>query len=307
MKNKIKFLYPHIYKFIESCPLSDNELITQNGVVKNDKLQCALSNFINEIEQNYDNITKNTFNYKNNLELKRLSENNSKSKKLLFFYQLSEDIYNVIATLNNPYPNNQDLYFKLAYNGIQQFRAITTLYLTGCDYSIIPLFRTLYENLIIFLFLAKHPELQSDFIDHIYVNYHKVQENSQSAATESKSDFDYAVDNHLEGFDKTYGWTAKVIKKKTDRKLEYMANEVGLSSYSTVYKLACNFVHSSSLAITVSVEKPEEDITNLFLEATIDLIVEHLITLAKKVSISNTSNIIILNILYHIKDEFMKS
>lgn len=308
MKHKINDLYTYITAFLKTCPFSDDELINQNGVINNEKFQFALNSFINQIEQNYDNITDKSFENKKDFEKDRLQETNSKSKKLLYFYQLCEDIYNVLATLNPPYPNDQDLYFKLAFNGVQHFRAITTLYVAGCDYSIIPLYRTLYENLIIFLFIAKNPILQNDFIEHFHIDFHKILEDSQTVTTEAQTNFHSAVDSHLEGFEKTYGWTAKVIEKKADRKLEYMAEKVGYLSYSPVYKLACNFVHSSSLAITVSnVEKPADDFTYLFIDSAIDFIVDHLVTLAQNISIPKSSYLIIMNILYHVKDDLLKS
>lgn len=308
MKHKINDLYTYITAFLKSCPFSDDELIKQNGVINNEKFQFALNAFINQIEQKYDNITDKSFENKKDFEKDRLHEDNSKSKKLLYFYQLCEDVYNILATLNTPYPNDQDLYFKLAFNGVQHFRAITTLYVAGCDYSIIPLFRSLYENLIIFLFIEKHPELQIDFIEHFHIELHKILEDSQSVTENSHNNYDTVIDSHLDGYDKTYGWTAKVIEKKANRKLEYMAKEVGYLSYSPIYKLACNFVHSTSLGIaSTNVEKPADDFTDLFLNNSIEFISDHLVTLAKNISIPKSNYIIILNTLYHIKDDLLKS
>ena len=146
------------------------------------------------------------------------------------------------------------------------------------------------------------------YIDSCHIERHKILDDLQSVTEYSQNNYDTVIDSHLDGYDKTYGWTAKVIEKKANRKLEYMAKEVGYLSYSPIYKLACNFVHSTSLGIaSTNVEKPADDFTDLFLNNSIEFISDHLVTLAKNISIPKLNYIIILNTLYHIKDDLLKS
>lgn len=302
MFSKINDLHLYISTLLKECPIKDDDLVEENGIINDDDLKRLLNTVVSDIEKSSDNIIKNSFSGKVSFEKDNLSDDKNYSHKLLFYYQLCEDIYNTLTRLNAPYPNDEEIYFKLALNGLQQFRAITSLYISGCEYSIIPLFRSLYENLIIFLFIAKHPELKNDFLEHFNVEFHKIIEDSNLSTDESKQNFNSTINSHLDGFETSYGWTAKAIPERKNRKLEFMAKEVGYESFSPVYKLACSFVHSSCLAIHVSyVEKPSEDFMYLFVENSINFIADFITTLSQNITISKSSKIIILNLLYHIK------
>ena len=122
--------------------------------------------------------------------------------------------------------------------------------------SVISVYRTFYENFIVFSFVHKHPELLEDFLIHKRITELKMtieaSEINKTPVDENiRKEYESIIENKDESFIENYGWTGKVLKKD-DRKLKkmYEASELG-EPFGFFYKLSCKYSHSTAFSLLV--------------------------------------------------------
>ncbi len=120
------------------------------------------------------------------------------------------------------------------------------------------IYRTFYENYIVFAFLQKHPELQQAFIDHKTITECMLQIENANI----KKEYDEILERYGEDFSENYGWTKRVIARKQDRTLKKLYEESGLGEdFERFYKLACKYTHSTAFSLLARADF--DDIKNL--------------------------------------------
>ena len=255
--------------------------------------------FINSItESSFNKIVNESFSGKSSFESERI--NSKEAKTLLFTYQLCETINNVLAKLYKPYPEDQTIYFKLMVSGLHQFRGIVSLYLSGCEFSILALFRTLYENMLVLKFLAKHTDLIPAYNDHATIEYLKLDKNFKDATEIKKIDqtIKSITDKYsdIKGFETTYGWARSVYPDIHN--LTPIYTELGYESYSAIYYLACDFIHSSALAVNTANQSDTPLVfIKPFLDSSMKFLFEHTLTLLENISIPKSTFFILVRLV----------
>lgn len=155
----------------------------------------------------------------------------------------------------------------VAYS-IELLNSIEQMLLSGNMNSALVIYRTFYENYIVFAFLQKHPELQQDFIDHKkvteYLLHIEVSNNAKQSQNNAstKKEYDELLEKYGDDFLENYGWTKQVIDRKQDRTLKklYEESELG-KDFERFYKLACKYTHSTAYSLFVRADF--DDISNL--------------------------------------------
>ena len=155
----------------------------------------------------------------------------------------------------------------VAYS-IELLNSIEQMLLNGNINSALVIYRTFYENYIVFAFLQKHPELQQAFIDHKkiteYLLHIEVNNDAKQLQNDvsTKKEYDELLEKYGADFSENYGWTKQVIDKKQDRTLKklYEESELG-ENFERFYKLACKYTHSTAYSLFVRADF--DDIRNL--------------------------------------------
>lgn len=183
----------------------------------------------------------------------------------------------------------------LTHNFIQYslelLNGICSLLLGGNNNSVISMYRTFYENYIIFNFLQRHEELTDAFIEHtqitdcmIQMEYAKL--NTVKISDEVTKQYTDLISKYGEDFKDNYGWTSAVISEKSKRKLKTMFEESDLGeSFNYFYKISCRYSHSTAFSLMV---RPEfKQLTGFLLEIT-DIVDKEFKVLFGKISIKST-------------------
>lgn len=155
----------------------------------------------------------------------------------------------------------------VAYS-IELLNSIEQMLLNGNMNSALVIYRTFYENYIVFAFLQKHPELQQAFIDHkkiteylLHIEFGNAAKQSQNN-TSAKKEYDELLEKYGDDFPENYGWTKQVMGRKQDRTLKklYEESELG-KDFERFYKLTCKYTHSTAYSLFVRANF--DDIRNL--------------------------------------------
>ena len=284
---------------IERFPLINDIQQLSFDEIKNHPVLSETQVYINSVtESSIDKIVSETFSGKNIFESKRFET--EEAKTLLFTYNLCETMNNILARLYNPYPEEQAIYFKLMVSGLHQFRGIVSLYLSGCEFSILSSFRTLYENMLVFKFLAAHKDLIPAYNDHANIEYLKLDKGFKNETESAK--IDQAIKtitdkySNIKGFDTPYGWARSVYPDIHN--LTPIYTELGYESYSPIYFLACDFIHSSALAVNAS-NQSDADLVFIkpFLDSAMKFLFEHILTLLDNISIPKSTFFILVRLV----------
>ena len=115
------------------------------------------------------------------------------------------------------------------------------------------IYRTFYENYIVFSYLQNHSELQSRFVDHakldelsLRIELSKLRKEDTS---ELETQYKRLLSNYEKGFEQDYGWAEALIGKS--KKLRIMFSESNLGyGFTYFYNLACEYTHATAFSLT---------------------------------------------------------
>lgn len=250
-KNKILSL---IHNLISKCPVNSDFEKKDN----NEKIQSYMSDFLNEnyppmhpktsmniIGSIYQNAALNSLNPPLNKFFLFIEVS-----KLFYFFVQEKYIRKIKNMSNDLFLNHEFLTY--SFNLID---GINVLLLSGNNNSVISVYRTFYENYIIFAFLQKYPALKTVFIEHkdmLHCLLIKEENNIKGIEVDNKilQRIDELEKKYGSGFKENYGWTESVIEDKSKRNLKTIYEASNLSEvFSFYYKLSCNFTHATSLAL----------------------------------------------------------
>lgn len=250
-KNKILSL---IHNLISKCPINSDFEKKDN----NEKIQSYMSEFLNE---NYPPMhPKTTMNIISSIyQNATVNSLNPPLKKFFLFIEVSKLFYFFVQEkyIRKTKNTSKDLFLNhefLTYS-FDIIDGINLLLLSGKNNSVISVYRTFYENYIVFAFLQKHPELKTAFIEHkdmlVCLNI-KEEQNIKGIEVEEKilKRIDELEKKYGPNFKENYGWTESVIEDRSKRNLKTIYESSNLSeAFSVYYKLSCKFTHATSLSL----------------------------------------------------------
>lgn len=187
-----------------------------------------------------------------------------------------------------------DKYIILTHNFIQYslelLNGICSLLLGTNHNSVISIYRTFYENFIIFDFLQRHTELTDAFMDHATMdNCILIKEQTKARKSKVSPEIEKAYNDLIlkygKDFRDSYGWTSFVIKEETKRNLKTMFDESNLSeSFNYYYKLSCRFSHATAFSLSI---RPEFNQLLGFLVEIVDIVDREIKTVLEKISLKS--------------------
>lgn len=136
-------------------------------------------------------------------------------------------------------------------NTFSLYKSLLTLAMNGCFHSVISEYRTLYESFVITKYLLLHPVLIPIYKEHSEFLVLHINKMANNNTPEQEKKYDDFINEYGKDFADNLGWTKSVITEPKDRKLITLVNECQLEPFfGPLYKVACNYVHPSSLAST---------------------------------------------------------
>lgn len=136
---------------------------------------------------------------------------------------------------------------------LELLTSIGTL-LLGKNYnSVISIYRTFYENYIVFSYLENHSELQLRFIDHAKLDELSLRielaKFKKEDSSELENQYQKLLSNYEKGFEQDYGWAKDLIGK--NKKLRKMFSESNLGDdFTYFYNLSCEYTHATAFSLT---------------------------------------------------------
>ena len=180
---------------------------------------------------------------------------------------------------------------------LELLTGINSLLLDNNQNSVISVYRTFYENYIVFAYLQNHPELRNAFLDHANMDYYQLKienlklDNNQDAIKEFQTYIDELINKYGKDFKNDYGWALPLSKENNKLKLMFEESDLG-SVFNYYYKLACKFTHATSFSLTV--RPPFKDIIG-FLYAISDIIIKEFKELFRYIPFKNKKENILLS------------
>lgn len=177
--------------------------------------------------------------------------------------------------------DNIELNFFHNFNeySIQLLNSVSSLLLREKNNNVISLYRTIYENYILYFYINKHKELIHPFLDHSLITELSLKKQLAKVkkinlSNEINEEYKKIISKHDEKFADDYGWAYKTIPDPKNRKLVTMYKESDLNNdYEYLYKLACEYSHLTSFSLLV---RPELKDLNVFLTGIVDIISKEL-------------------------------
>lgn len=174
---------------------------------------------------------------------------------------------------------------------LELLNGICSLLLGGNHNSVISVYRTFYENYIVFAFIQRHSELTEAFIDHVSMDdcilqmeQSKLTQTVVSDAVSQK--YDFLISKYGEDFKDSYGWANSVIVDKNKRSLKTMFEESDLGeTFNFYYKLSCKYSHSTAFSLMV---RPNFDQIVRFLYGIADITYKEISVILNKLNINST-------------------
>lgn len=243
-----------IKNLILKCPIYSDFEKKEN----NEKIQSYISDFLNEnypsmhpkttmdiIGSIYENATLNSINPALNKFFLFIEVS-----KLFYFFIQEQYIRKAKNVTNDMLLNHEFLTYSF-----DLIDGIDVLLLSGKNNSVISVYRTFYENYIIFAFLQKFPQLKNAFIEHKDILQCLIIKEEcllKGIKVDEKilKRIDELENKYGSSFKDNYGWTEPVIQEKSKRNLKTIFETSDLSKmFSLYYKLSCNYTHATSFSL----------------------------------------------------------
>lgn len=266
--NNSQFDLPHAEKINKRNYMAVIERLVSNCPINGDyeKHKKELQEYTQKyIAENYPPLLpETTFNILNNYKQNEiLNMINPPLQAFVLYVELIRQLYfyiqeKYIRKIKQLPENNQILLAHVFVEySLELLNGICSLLLGGNYNSVISVYRTFYENYIIFEYLQKHSELTDAFIDHARIDdcilrMEFAEMNGTEISKELKNIYDTLIKKYGEDFDDDYGWASSVISDKSKRKLKTMFEESALGkSFNFFYKLSCKYSHSTSFSLQI--------------------------------------------------------
>lgn len=148
---------------------------------------------------------------------------------------------------------------KLYYKSIQTMIDIFTLFESGSLTGSLPLWRMIYENYVVTLYLLQKSEIISvRFNEHELIDEYLILKQMTDEEIKGKDIIDQLVTKHGKHFIKQYGWAFEDSEKPISS-FAQIRMSVSENEYFDFYKFASTVLHSSSLSVNRKIFTAGED------------------------------------------------
>lgn len=298
-------LLMYFAKLINECPTNDFNY-NSDGVIDNDALSDYLDSKISDLKNKTLDIVKTCLMEKVEYETEKTFSLSS-VENLFFMFSIMQNLFNYLSIQYSKQDDKENSTLsQIVANGMMIFQSIVSLYQTGCNFSVISQFRSLYENYIVFRYLSKYRQLIKPFRDHFEITKIEMLKESGANLDEKTEELEKdLLKKYWEHFNDDYGWTNDVIKNRNEQKLVTMAKDLGLQDYyNPLYKISCKYVHPSAFSVAFNnSQQADDEFLKPFLYAVVELASDHLIYLMQDLPVPEKDRIIIMNLLYYLRED----
>lgn len=175
------------------------------------------------------------------------------------FLLYSELIKQVYFYIQETYIKKNSDNFEIAFihefieYSLELLTSINSLLLGNNQNAAISIYRTFYENFIVFTYLQNHPELKQRFIDHatydkltLQIELLKIKKLDTQSLEQDKANL---LSKYEKGFIQDYGWAPDLIDKSSKLKKMYSESNLG-EVFNYFYNLSCEYTHATALSLT---------------------------------------------------------
>lgn len=293
-------------RYIEECPLTD---FTDNGNVNERLLQLDeyLEKFTSYIYNNEYQLTQHFWQDSFASSQVLILQNSLFLRRSLIFLDVTVGCYNFISPKyikKRKASKTAEMLSVQLQNTFSLYKSLLTLAMNGCFHSVISEYRTLYESFVITKYLLIHPDLISIYKEHSDLLFLHINKIANKNTPEQDKKYDDFINKYGKDFADNLGWTKSVITEPKDRKLITLVNECQLEAFfEPLYKVACNYVHPSSLASTTRISP---DFIKPFLQVPMHIICYEMCDYIIECKVVKKEAVIIKNIIEKIFDDITK-
>lgn len=274
-----------IERLVTNCPMNNDYK------KKKKELQEYTQKYIDESFPPSNPAT--IFNILNNFKAEE-SKNilNPTLRAFILYVELIKEMYFYIQ--ENYIRKCKDRQILLIHDFIQYslelLNGICSLLLGTNHNSVISIYRTFYENFIIFDFLQRHTELVDAFIDHATMDNcilikDQAKARKSTVSPEVEKAYNDLISKYGKDFRDNYGWASPIIKEENKRNLKTMFDESNLGeSFNYYYKLSCRFSHATPFSLLI---RPEFNQLFGFLVEIADIVDREIKTILEKISLKS--------------------
>lgn len=175
------------------------------------------------------------------------------------FMLYSELIKQVYFYIQETYIKKNKDNFEIAFihefieYSLELLTSINSLLLGNNHNAAISIYRTFYENFIVFTYLQNHPELKTRFLDHaaydrllLQIELSKLKKLDTNSLELEKENL---LSKYEKGFCQDYGWAPDLIDKSSKLKKMYSESNLG-EVFNYFYNLSCEYTHATALSLT---------------------------------------------------------
>lgn len=203
-------------------------------------------------------ITKNIREYRKKEKGKISKEYNIKLKQYILLIEFYLDVGRHIEdNWKNSDSKNETEYrintsFKLFYKSVQTVIDILTLFENGSLTGCLPLWRMIYENYVITIFLLENSEnISMMFNDHELVDEYLILKSMTKSRIKGEENIEDLKTKYGKCFLKQYGWAYEDEKNRINN-FGQIRKAVNENEFYEYYKFASTLLHSSSLSVNRS-------------------------------------------------------
>ena len=283
--NKRKYMAV-IERLISKCPINTDY----------EKHKEELQNYTKEyIDDNYPLLKPETMlNILNNFKTQEsLNLINIPLQAFILYVELIRQLYFYIQEKYIIKISDKEIL--LPHNFVQYslelLNGICSLLLGGNNNSVISVYRTFYENYIVFAYIQKHPTLTYAFLDHVSMDecllkIDQAHLEKKEIPKDVSDKFNDLITKYGEDFQENYGWANSIITDKNLRNLKFMYESSDLGEkFSFYYKLSCKYSHSTAFSLLI---RPTFDQIVSFLYGIADITYKEITVMLKSLSIRST-------------------
>lgn len=293
-------------RFIEECPLTN---FSETGNLKERQLQLDeyLENFTSYLYNNETKLTQHFWEEYFASSQVLILQQSQFLRRALIFFDVAVGCFNFITP---KYINNRkasktaEMLSVQLQNTFRLYKSLLILAMNGCFHSVISEYRTLYESFVITRYLLLHPELIPIYKEHsdfLVLHINKISNNN---TPEQEKKYDEFINKYGKDFADNLGWTKSVIIEPKERKLITLVNECQIEPlFGPLYKVACNYVHPSSLASTSRISP---DFIKPFLQVPLHIIAAELCDYIIECKVVKKEAVIIKNMIDFLLNDIAK-
>jgi hypothetical protein len=222
------------------------------------------------------------------------------------FFSLFISTYDYI--LRKYYKEDQYLYVisNLMKHSIEIYQDVLSSILTKSFDGILARIRAIYETWVIQEFIMRNKQLAINFREHKKIIALRLGEEMGRKLTKKEEKMKIELQKKYgDDFINEFGWLSSIIGNIKKRNIQGIVNYLNLDSiksFNYIYKITCQFVHTTSVSIFSEKEENIEMIETFYIKA-VEMIIYIFINFMDELSVKEKDKIVLMTLFVGIMEE----